>query len=189
MNFLDENISNFVKIYDKAFTEDECKKLISIYDINKHLSVREDHNGTPNFSLLYIKDVNSEIDHLLRNRFYKIATRYKKEILSESIKLPPIDVNSLSPPKIKLYEKGGDDRFDMHVDVGSLVSSKRFIAFLLYLNDVDTGGETYFPCRESIKPKAGRCVVFPPFWMFAHQGNRTISHDKYIVSTYMQYKV
>ena len=39
-----------------------------------------------------------------------------------------------------------------------------------------------------IDPKKGRLVMFPPMWMFPHNGKPPISGPKYILSTYLHYK-
>ncbi|BCU94503.1 MAG: hypothetical protein CM15mV5_1640 [uncultured marine virus] len=46
--------------------------------------------------------------------------------------------------RIKKYTKNTEDQFAPHVDVGDHASAKRFLAFLVYLNDVEEGGETNF---------------------------------------------
>ena len=33
--------------------------------------------------------------------------------------------------------------------------------------------------------RIGRLVVFPPYWMFQHEGRPPVSGDKYILSTYL----
>jgi len=54
------------------------------------------------------------------------------------------------------------------------------------LNDVACGGETEFPhLGVSVKPEAGRLLIFPPYWMYQHQGLPPVSGDKYILSTYL----
>jgi len=58
----------------------------------------------------------------------------------------------------------------------------------LYLNDVEEGGETYFPQLDvSITPKRGRALMFPANWMYFHQGKKPISNPKYIIGTYLHY--
>lgn len=66
-------------------------------------------------------------------------------------------------------------------------TSRRFLSFFWYLNDVDQGGETVFD-DLIIQPKTGRMVVFPPLWMFPHKGCIPISNEKYLLSTYLHYK-
>ena len=53
--------------------------------------------------------------------------------------------------------------FDVHVDVQDHASSKRYLAFLVYLNSGFDGGETCFPCHDlHIKAEPGKVLVFPP---------------------------
>jgi prolyl 4-hydroxylase len=60
---------------------------------------------------------------------------------------------------------------------------------LWYLNGVEQGGETSFPQLEfAVKPETGRLLMFPPYWMYQHQGLPPISGDKYILSTYLLFE-
>ena len=46
----------------------------------------------------------------------------------------------------------------------------RIATVIFFLNDVEEGGETYFPLqREKIKPVQGRVVIFPPDYMHPHE--------------------
>ena len=61
----------------------------------------------------------------------------------------------------------------------------RLATVLFYLNDVDQGGETYFPLQDlKICPKEGRAVVFPPHLRFPHEVLEA-SSDRYILQTWI----
>jgi hypothetical protein len=87
--------------------------------------------------------------------------------------------------RIKRYRVGADEQFEPHFDSMD-DKANRYLVFLWYLNDVADGGETEF-CNLGIKvaPRAGRLLMFPPYWMFQHAGLAPRSNDKYIVSTYL----
>ena len=97
--------------------------------------------------------------------------------------------------RIKRYYSNEYDRFDRHVDVMDYASARRFLAFFIYLNDVEEGGETefvnlkkkgtYIPYK--ITPKAGRMVVFPPMFPWPHAGLRPVSNMKYLLHSYLHY--
>ena len=90
--------------------------------------------------------------------------------------------------RIKRYRPGGEDQFAPHVDVGDHASARRFLAALLYLNDVEEGGETDFPLwGQQVQPAAGSLLLFPPLWPWLHAGRPPISGPKYILSTYLHY--
>src|SRR5688572_27517300 len=86
---------------------------------------------------------------------------------------------------MKRYQPGRAEQFQLHFDAVNHLAH-RYLVMMWYLNDVTEGGETRFPQLElSVTPKAGRLVVFPPYWMYQHEGLPPISGDKYIVSTYL----
>ena len=59
---------------------------------------------------------------------------------------------------------------------------------MLYLNDVEEGGETNFPKLDvAIKPKCGRILLFPANWQYRHSGLPPVSSQKYIVGSYLHY--
>ncbi len=86
---------------------------------------------------------------------------------------------------LKRYRPGRDERFQLHFDsVHDLAN--RYLVFLWYLNDVGEGGETRFPkLGLSVAPSLGRLLMFPPYWMYQHQGLAPVSGDKFILSTYL----
>ncbi|MGE0580526.1 MAG: 2OG-Fe(II) oxygenase [Steroidobacteraceae bacterium] len=86
---------------------------------------------------------------------------------------------------IKQYRPGGREKFQLHFDAIHHVAN-RYLVLLWYLNDVADGGETCFPQLDlAIAPRAGRLLMFPPYWMYQHEGVPPVSGDKYIVSTYL----
>ena len=86
---------------------------------------------------------------------------------------------------LKRYRPNGVERFQVHFDAVNEMAD-RYLVFLWYLNDVARGGATEFPqLHMSIAPRAGRLLIFPPYWMFQHGGLPPESGDKYILSTYL----
>lgn len=90
--------------------------------------------------------------------------------------------------RIKRYRTGTADEFAPHVDVQDHASARRFLAALLYLNDVQTGGETEFTLwGQAFRPQAGTLLLFPPLWPWLHAGRPPQSGPKLILSTYLHY--
>jgi Rps23 Pro-64 3,4-dihydroxylase Tpa1-like proline 4-hydroxylase len=78
--------------------------------------------------------------------------------------------------------------FSYHSDSGheKAANPHRILAVLLYLNDVDEGGETLFLNQGvSITPKAGRLVFFPTAFTFVHAGRAPKSGSKYVVINFL----
>jgi hypothetical protein len=60
------------------------------------------------------------------------------------------------------------------------------MAFTIYLNDVEEGGETEFLYQSiRVKPKKGRIVIWPSGFPFIHRGNPPISGEKYLITSWM----
>lgn len=86
---------------------------------------------------------------------------------------------------MKRYRPGVEERFQLHFDAIHHVSN-RYLVLLWYLNDVDEGGETRFPQLDHrVRARAGTLLMFPPYWMYQHEGVAPVSGDKYILSTYL----
>ena len=61
--------------------------------------------------------------------------------------------------------------------------SQRFLVWILYLNDIEDGGETeflYYPQR--IQPRAGDLIVWPATFTHTHRGNPPLKEKKYILT-------
>jgi hypothetical protein len=107
-------------------------------------------------------------------------------LYNQALQLPiPIPMtDKISELVMKRYRATGDERFQLHFDAIGQVAH-RYLVFLWYLNDVEVGGGTEFPeLGITVQAKAGRLVIFPPYWMFLHIGQKPVSNDKYILSTY-----
>jgi hypothetical protein len=62
------------------------------------------------------------------------------------------------------------------------------VAYTLYLNDVEEGGETeflYYPLR--IKPETGKFIMWPAGYTHAHRGNPPLTNTKYIMTGWLQF--
>jgi hypothetical protein len=75
-----------------------------------------------------------------------------------------------------------------HTEATTKETCNRILAWTLYLNDVEEGGETeflYYPKR--VKPKAGTFILWPAGFTHTHRGNPPISNTKYIVTGWIEF--
>lgn len=60
---------------------------------------------------------------------------------------------------------------------------RRILVWMIYLNDVEEGGETEFLYHSKrIKAEKGKIIIFPADFMHTHRGNPPISNSKYILT-------
>ena len=77
--------------------------------------------------------------------------------------------------------------YHWHIDGGSHEFSLRQLVAVWYLNDVPgPGGTTDFSYQKvRIRPKAGKLLLFPPFWTHEHRGATLEQGVKYIATTWV----
>ena len=179
---------DFIKVYDDVLTQEECHKCIEIFKSGRGKNKLNNH--TQKFTQYWI----SESEHLqffenIKNKMTKCHLNYKSYLSAR------LDHDAIFPSnyvfeslKIKKYEPELKEEFRKHIDVASKSTFKRFLSTLIYLNDVEEGGQTVFN-DVIINPRQGRMVLFPPLWMFPHSGRIPISNIKYLLTTYLRYSV
>ena len=75
----------------------------------------------------------------------------------------------------------------IHTERQSVGTLSRFMAFMTYLNDVESGGCTSFVnYGVDVKPVRGLTLIWPADWTHAHCGNQVIKGEKYIVTGWLE---
>ena len=182
-------LQDLIHVHENSLEPNICDFLVSLFDQVPDKHERYDNNGKPNFTQFNLtenrnltEEVNQVHTHIIKKIFEHRDKYYEfvdKRVFPEE--------HALEQFRIKRYNPGGDDWFDTHVDVTSHESARRFLSFMWYLNDVETGGNTVFN-DMTIIPKKGTLVMFPPLWMYPHRGEPPLSGPKYIMSAYLHYK-
>jgi len=121
---------------------------------------------------------------MFRGFIDRALARYNADI---GLTIPIPNTPFVSDLVMKRYRAGTDEKFQLHWDAIQHVAS-RYLVMLWYLNDVPEGGETRFPQLDlTVSPREGRMLMFPPYWMYQHEGMPVRSGEKYIVSTYLMF--
>ena len=64
----------------------------------------------------------------------------------------------------------------------------RHLVFMMYLNDVDDGGETEFLHQNlKIKSEKGKLLIWPTDWTHTHRGITSNTQEKYIVTGWFNF--
>ncbi|MFT4928135.1 MAG: hypothetical protein ACI8WB_004252 [Phenylobacterium sp.] len=67
-------------------------------------------------------------------------------------------------------------------------SLRRVLLWLIYLNDVEEGGETEFFYQDAkVRPKQGSLVLAPCGFTHTHRGSIPVSSDKYVLASWIMY--
>jgi hypothetical protein len=75
-----------------------------------------------------------------------------------------------------------------HPDDPSQRSLHRVLLWLIYLNDVEQGGETeFFYQQAKVKPTKGSLILAPCTFTHTHRGQVPLSGDKYVLASWLLY--
>ena len=137
-----------------------------------------------------IKFYEKKVDEKILEYFKKYpAWSYSIENPKEGPDYDKLTIKSFDEidcgPLMHAYEPPNQGYHIWHQDWGvhGRIASQRMIVAMLYLNDVDEGGETeWFHYNLKVKPKQGRLVIWPAYFTHLHKGNPPISNKKYIVN-------
>ncbi len=74
-----------------------------------------------------------------------------------------------------------------HSEDGSLGANRRILATMMYLNDVNDGGETEFLYQSRrFKPVKGQVLIWPAGFTHVHRGNPPLSGEKFIATSWLE---
>lgn len=181
-------LSRFVQVFDDALPPAVCTRLVQGFEALGHQQVsngrsRRDWLAGSAWTELDIGPLcDTPFRQSLMDGVVHHLARYNAAL---DLTIPVPATTKTSEWILKRYRNTDDERFQPHFDSIGPVAN-RYLVFLWYLNDVAEGGETAFVDLDlAVRPKAGRLLVFPPYWMYQHEGRPPISGDKYILSTYL----
>jgi hypothetical protein len=191
-------IENFILQYDNFFSAQECQQYIDTFNRMERagLTITRHKEGTNSTmkkdDQFYFSDVLSGIELDISDiaPFRLLVERYWQNVYPAYAEqygvLNDMSHMTIRLAKIQKTEIGGGYHI-WHNEDCSPQNMRRVATFILYLNDVDEGGETeflYYPKR--VKAKQGRFILWPAGYTHTHRGNPPISNTKYVVTGWME---
>jgi len=126
---------------------------------------------------------NDTQDETIRNFFQELsfyANHYAKKYgLNHKIKTEYCNIISMFPPL------GGFK--SLHYERSNIARSKRQLVYMLYLNDINDGGQTEF-IHQNLKVQAekGKLVLWPSDFTHLHRGIVSPTETKYIATGWLE---
>lgn len=190
-------IKDFIGVFDDAVSEGFCNDVIKYFEYVQQASLvvnRQQSEGVNKFK-------KNDETYFFQDELVKEYQLHNTNILNEAniafsnclnAYFNEYDVLQSTNYGVYSYRlqktKVGGGYHVWHHERGDLENQHRFLAFILYLNDVEDGGETefhYYPRR--VQAKTGRVLVCPADFTHTHRGNPPLSNDKYIITTWASY--
>jgi hypothetical protein len=194
------SIKDFIGIYDGYIPDEACDQAIELFnkyhEFNKVFS-RFTSEGTTQdrkddkqlfctgdvltdeeFNVNKLKSLMINFDMALRH--YYTETNIKK-YTAENIITDHVKIQKTIPSQ---------GYHVWHVEHGQgRENEKRVLVYSIYLNTVEDGGETEFLYQsQRVKPVKGRIVIWPAGFPYVHRGNPPLSGEKYILTSWINYK-
>jgi hypothetical protein len=192
---MEVTIENFVGIYEGAFSKEYCQRVIDYFEAGKQagIAVTRQQQGESkllkdDLQIYGNEEVNLKGAGTLMSEFNKVFWKEVYPIYSAKYaSLKDSGEHQNYYFKIQKTDVSGGYHV-WHYESGNKEYCTRVLTWILYLNDVDEGGETeflYYPKR--IKPKAGTLILWPAAFTHTHRGNPPISNTKYIVTGWIEF--
>lgn len=194
------NLSDFVFVKDNVFTKEYCAEVVQFFEDNPQLQHTGESGGGLNTEIKDTTDLNMFYRPELMERYGNFILSKFNEVVEEMLARLPYqnvfnavgrvfnDDTEYTTCQIQKYNKGTGHYNAYHFETDSYGTTPRLFVFILYLNDVEEGGETELLYEQSFtKPKTGRVIVHPASFPFVHRGLTPISDDKYIITTWLAY--
>ena len=190
------NIENFVGIFENAFSDVWCDSVINWYDQLENMAPDIITNRKKQKNRNPLTATNSFIfldQHLpklnggdLYKHFMQVLTKDAFPTYLE--KYYSNELAQALPYSIKVQKTLPEEGYHMfHHETDCFQCGNRLLVYMVYLNDIEEGGETEFLYqRLRIKPKKGTMVLFPPYYTHIHRGNPPLNETKYAITGWME---
>jgi hypothetical protein len=191
-------MTQFIGVYENAFSKEYCERVISYFDSmqkNGHTKNRVQKDNRANI----FKDDDIFYGHAEEFVNLKVAGKLCAELnetfwkiyLEQYAKDFGVLTNSGNHNnfafKIQKTAVGGGYHV-WHYEADARETCHRLLTWMVYLNDVEEGGETEFLYQHKrISPKQGTLVIWPAAFTHTHRGNPPLSNEKYIVTGWTEF--
>ncbi|MCM3639315.1 2OG-Fe(II) oxygenase [Sporosarcina luteola] len=169
-----------IVVLGNVLSDEECDELIQLSKdkLNRSkIGTSREVNDQRTSSSTFIEESENEIVVRIENRVSSIMN---------------IPIEHGEGLQILRYTPG--QQYKAHNDFFKTADNNRISTLVMYLNDVEEGGETYFPkLNFSVSPKKGMAVYFEYFYndqamneLTLHGGAPVITGEKWVATQWMR---
>jgi len=189
---------DFIGIFDNALSKEYCDFLINFFDqkqeAGKAVTART-HENVPTLKkdhaiFLFCQETDPLIidsNHEALIPFYDtVQTCYA--IYAEKYGAIASMADHKLNQEIKIQKTLPREGYHVwHCEADTMMTSRRFLLTMAYLNTVDEGGETEFLYQQKrVESIAGRLLICPTAFTHTHRGNPPLKISKYMINGWIQ---
>lgn len=208
MKFL--NRDDFIGVFNDAYTQQQCDKYIQFFNNAQKAGLVVDRLRSENVSPFSKDDLSTTAngthltDKMLDDtpelaEIYHHSSEFAEVLMTKALKeyckrypglagFPDGEKKmQIQDSKIQKTSPGQGYHVWHHEHGSSGRSPRRVLAFSLYLNNVEEGGETEFIYQKvRFKPVMGQLLIWPAYFTHAHRGNPPLSGNKHLVTGWIE---
>jgi len=195
-------MTDFIEVYENALSDFDCQAVVGEFEYLSEMGFsvnRQQDEGAVkskkddlalNYSDLLVSQMATAgrtMVKVIHEKVHDYIEKYKVGMFANSdLKNPPYPICSES---VKVQKTSPSQGYHVwHSEANCPQFSDRLIAWTLYLNNVEEGGETEFIYQSKrVKPEEGKLVIWPAGFTHTHRGNPPLSGEKYIATGWFRY--
>lgn len=190
------DVSDFIGVFKGAYSPNFCKTVISKFEAASnggftHTYRNDEHTETiekDDEHLFLPEEIPATATGIVCQELTRVFWDecYPKYI-EEYPSIKRLQSHNSYYAKIQ-KTKPGQGYHIWHCEQDSRAFSQRLMAWIVYLNDVEEGGETEFLYQKRrVKAEEGTLLLFPAAYTHTHRGNPPLSNTKYIATGWVEF--
>ena len=194
-------IDDFIGVFHNVLSKEHCEELIKVYEDSVELNyaisrkdmgkekIYQDNNLVFVGSKTYVKDdIFFDAVQPPVQQFVNLAWTYYEEYAKKYGVLTSLASHRFYD-SIKIQKTKPSEGYHVwHCEHDNRQNGSRLLLVMVYLNDVEEGGETEFLYQSRrVKPKQGTMVICPSSFTHTHRGNPPLTGDKYMINGWIEY--
>lgn len=201
---------DFIGVFNDAYSAQQCSNYIRFFKNAEKAGMVVNRQSSENVSPFSKDDLSvtangNHLSQFMLDKYPELAEVYihsnefTKVLVDQALKeycrvypglagFPDAEKKlSIQDSKVQKTVPGQGYHVWHHEHGTSGRAPRRLLAFSLYLNDVEEGGETEFLYQKvRFKPVMGQLLIWPAYFTHAHRGNQPLSGEKYLLTGWIE---
>lgn len=188
-------IKDFIGVFNNFMPKEYCKNIINVVEKNIEFGYGRNRKQEENLNSiekddtsLFLSSEQMQVDKRIAFDFIQEFWKTAYSLYSEKYSVLK-NSGGHSIYYLKLQKTlPGQGYHTWHYESSAREVCQRLLTFILYLNDVEEGGETEFLyLGKRIKPTTGTLILWPTSFTHTHRGNPPLNEIKYILTGWIEF--